>query len=250
MVTRRNYPSNVEEMNMQRMAHRNLKFAAIAALIGVSYIFIIRTISTILPGLFTHLSIAQANTVAFLIASLVILLFFIVFYGHYVQKDQVKLAGATLLAILGQCGTLVLRIKTLFRVFNIYLLTSFVYSYHFLDRFVPWVSSLFIFVFFYIFYRELEHSNKQQLKNATILAALGSFVILLMQTFFMFHYFFTRGVIPIANIPPTIGIIFYIMVILNFCAMLYFFISFYRSIDTELSSHQAEAVSPARATSP
>lgn len=221
---------------MQQMAHRNLKCATIAALIGVSYIFIIRTLSTILPGLFTHLSIAKANTVVFLIASLVILLFFVVFYGHYVQKNRVKLAGASLLAILGQFGTLVLRIKTLFRVFNVYLLTRFVYSYHFLDRFVPWLSSLFMFVFFYVFYRELVHSSKQQLKNATIFAALGSFVILLMQTFFMFHYFFTRGVIPLADIPPAIGIIFYVIVILNFCAMLYFFISFYRSIDKELLS--------------
>ena len=225
---------------MDQVARHKLTFATIAALVGISYIFIMRTMSTIIPALFGNLTIVQIITVTSLIASLAIVLFFIVFYIYYVQQDQVRLAGATLLSILGRCGMLLLHIKTLLRVFSIYVLTSFVYSYHFLDRFFPWVSSLFTFIFFYVFYRELAGSNKKQLRNATILSAIGSFVILLMQTFFMLHYFFARGVTPPAGFPQALGVVFYVILILNFSAILFFFISFYRNIATEFLSRGSE----------
>jgi len=217
---------------MDQAVRGRLKFATIAAVVGVSYIFVMRTISTIIPGLFRNLTLVQVITVTSLIASVAILLFFMAFYIYYVQKDQVRLAGATLLSILGRCGMLLLHTKTLLRVFSIYVLTNFVYSYHFLDRFFPWVSSLFTLIFFYVFYRELADSNKRQLRNATILAAIGSFVILLMQTFFLLHYFFARGVTPLAGIPQAIGIVFYVILILNFSAILFFFTSFYRNIES------------------
>lgn len=235
---------------MNEAANRRLKYATIGALIGVTYIFVMRTISTILPGLFRNLTIVQIITITSLIASIVILLFFIIFYGHYVQKEQVRLAGATLLSILGRCGMLLLHIKTLLRLFSIYVLTSFVYTYHFLDRFLPWISSLFTFVFFYIFYRELASSSNTQLRSATLLAAIGALVITLMQTFFMLHYLFARNVIALTEIPQVVSIVLYVVLVLNFCAMLFFFISFYRSINMELLSHQSKPVSSAGAASP
>lgn len=235
---------------MDHAASKKLKFATIAALVGVSYIFVMRAMSTIIPALFRNLTIAQVITVTSFIASLAMLLFFIIFYSHYVQKNQAKLAGATLLSILGRCGMLLLHMKTLLRVFSIFVLTRFVYSYHFLDRFFPWVSSLFTFVFFYVFYRELADSNHKQLRSATMFAATGSLVITLMQTFFMLHYFIARGVIPLAGIPQAISIVFYVILILNFCAVLYFFVSFYRHIDAELLSHHPESSSSARAARP
>ncbi len=192
-----------------------------------------RIISTIIPALFRNLTIVQVITVTSLIASLAILLFFIVFYSHCVQKTQARLAGATLLSILGRCGMLLLHIKTLLRVFSVYVLTSFVYSYHFLDRFFPWVSSLFTLVFFYVFYRELTGSNNTQLRSATMFAALGSLAITLMQTFFMLHYLFARSVTPLADIPRAISIVLYSILILNFCAMVCFFVSFYRMLDRQ-----------------
>jgi hypothetical protein len=235
---------------MNWTAGTKLKSATIVALSSVSYIFVMRTVNTIVPALFTNLTTVQAITVISLIASLMILLFFIAFYTYYVQKDQVRLAGATLLSIIGRCGMILLHTKMLLRVFSIYLLTSFVYTNHFLDRFLPWVSSLFTLIFFYVFYRELAGSNRKQLRSSTILAAVGSCVVMLIQTFFVVQYFFARGVIPFVDIPRAIGVVFYVLLILNFCAMLFFFISFYRSIDMDSSKHTAGPDSLARVASP
>jgi hypothetical protein len=230
-----------KEISMDEGAKLKLKSATIAALVGVAYIFIMRAMSTIIPGLFRNLAVVQAVTVTSLLASVAILLFFIVFYGHYVQKEQVGLAGATLLSILGRCGMLLLHIKTLLRVFSIYVLVNFVYSYHFLDRFFPWVSSLFTFIFFYVFYKELTNTRSKQLRGATLLAALMSLVITLMQTFFLLHYLFVRSVVPLANIPQFVTIVSYGILIVNFCAMLFFFVSFYRHIDGEFLSRNSES---------
>lgn len=65
-----------------------LKFAAPSAIIGLSYVFVVRTLNTIFPGMSLNFKLAQWNSVFNLLAQLTLLFFFVCFYYEYVQEEQ------------------------------------------------------------------------------------------------------------------------------------------------------------------
>lgn len=217
-------------MIMDQVARQRLKAATLGALISVCYIFVMRTLGTIVPAIFRVLIIAQIITVASLIASLVMLFFFVAFYSYYVGKEHVRLGGATLLAILGRCAMLLIHIKTLLRVFSVYILPHFVYSHHVADHLFPWASSLFTFTFFLVFHQTVVRDGTNYLKRPTLFATIGSCAITLIQTFVLLGYLFSGGMTFLGHLPEFVNIVFYLIYILNFCAAIYFFISFYKEL--------------------
>ncbi len=222
----------VEAVNMDEGARHRLRVATLGALVSVSYIFAVRTLGTIVPSIFRSLIIAQIITVTSFIASLIMLYFFVVFYSHYVGKEQVRLGGATLLVILGRCAILLIYIKTLLRVFSVYILTHFVYSHHVADYLFPWANSLFTFTFFFVFHQTVTSNGSNYLERPTLFAAIGACAITLIQTFTLVGYLFSGGMTFLGHLPEFVNVLFYVIYILNFCTAIYFFISF----NKELSS--------------
>jgi len=206
-----------------------LRKATLLAIIGMSYIFTIATTNTLFSDIFTNLFLARVNGMAFLLARLTIVLFFIAFYKQYVHKDQIKLRMATLLVIIGSFAGLVIQIQTLLPVFNMNIL-SYPVMVHYINTIRPWFSTIFILFFFVALYKKILHKKLMRLKKVTFLAIVGSSVLTLVQTLALLNYFyFLKFGHALVNKELVLFIIIATSISsFGFLAHLLFFISFYR----------------------
>ncbi len=204
-----------------------LKRATLLTIIGISYTFALRTIGTFLLDIFKILIVAQAIQIMSFLANLTIVFFFISFYKDYVEREQIKLKKASILAIIGSSLLLLLHIEGLFIIFNVYTLSYLVRS-HYNEPIVPWVSSIFILVFFIIFYKDTIQKEQIKLKKATLSAIIGSSIGTLERTFILFNYLYSREVRWFSDLSRKIQIIFIPIFAFSFIAVLYFFLSFYK----------------------
>lgn len=201
----------------------NLKNITLFSIIGISYIFISRTIATFYTGVFVNLIVAQINTLLSFLASLAIVLFYIYFYKDYVLEKQITLKTASLFAIIGSFAALLLFLKGILVVFNIYVFRSQVFNIVAL-----WLSSIFLLYFFIIFYKETTNNAQSKLKLAILLAVIGSSISTLIRTFVLFNYFYSGKFKWLWDYSREFPIIFVPIFVFMFFTSFYFFITFYR----------------------
>jgi hypothetical protein len=204
-----------------------LRRATLLAIIGISYTFALRTIGTFLPDIFRNLIVVQFTQIMSFLASLTIVFFFISFYKDYVERERIKLRNISILAIIGTSAMSLLHIKGLFIVFNVYTLSYLVKS-HYIEAIIPWVSSIFILLFFIFFHKETLRKGDIKLRKATLSATIGSSIGTLERTFVLFNYFYSREVRWFSDLSRKIQIIFIPIFVFSFIAILYFFLSFYK----------------------
>ena len=210
----------------------SLRTATLLAIVGTCYLFVLRTAATFFPGPFRVLLVAQAAEITALIASLATVLFFASFLADYVAKDQVGLRQATVLALVGSCAMLLLRLKGLLLVvFEGWLSPGLLWSLqrsYLLGASVPWVSSILILIFFVAFYKETLRNEQLRLKLASFLAIIGSSVGTLLLTFVLFNYIYFRELMLFVNLPRVMTIMLSPLFAFSIITVLYFFFSFYR----------------------
>lgn len=205
----------------------NLKKATLSAIVGICYLFVSRTTGTFFPGIFKNLLVAQVSVVMSFLAGLTIVVFFISFYQGYVQKEQVELKNASVLAIIGSSAMLLLHVKGLLLVFDVYIFPQLIRSNYF-EPIIPWVSSILILLFFIVFHKEMLHKECVGLRKATLLAVIGSSITALLRTFLLFNYLCFREFRWFSDLPARVSIILLPVVAFSFFTGLYFFLSFYR----------------------
>jgi len=207
----------------------NLKLATLLVIIGISYNFVLRITGSFFPDIFKILIVAQVTNTMSLIANLTIVFFFVSFYNDYVHKEQMRLKKATGLAIAGSLLMLLVNIKGLLLVFNI---SSYLSSYqvrsHYIETIIPWVSSIFILIFFIIFYKETVLDKLIKLKKAILLAIIGSSIGMLYRAFILINYLYSYKIIYSIELSITIVIILLPIFIFSFITSLYFFFCFYK----------------------
>lgn len=214
----------------------SLKKATLWATIGLVYTFALRTAGTFLLGLFRKLVVAQVTTILSLLAALTAVLFFVYFFKDYVQKGQARLQRASVLAIMGTAAVFLLQIKGLFLVFDrslihLYNISPYLLKLmrpHSIEPIVVWGSSILILVFFAVFYKETILQKKLKLKRATLIAAIGSAIAVLLRTFILFNSLSSRQVRWFSDLPKTMALIFFPVIAFSFLANLYFLIFFYK----------------------
>lgn len=216
----------------------NLKKATFLAVIAICYIFALRAIGTFFPSIFKNLPMVQVTTTMSFLASIILVLFYTSFYRRYVQKEQLQLKEASTLAIVGSSAVLLLQVKGLFLVFNEILvsiyrisphLVGLIRSRHAIVSIVPWVSSVFILLFFVVFHREALRKEQKKLTKALLWAVVGSSIGTLLRTIVIFNYIFFREVRWFSDVAGKIQIIFFPIITFGFVAVLYFFLSFYKA---------------------
>jgi len=195
----------------------NLKRITLLTIISICYFFALKTIGTLLPDIFKNQLIVQSTGILSILASLMVVFFFIYFFKVYTQKDQIKLQKASIIAIIGAFVGLLGEIKKLLPVFNVYIFPS-----RHIQAIVPLLNSAFILIFFVVFYNELAQKERHRLKKATLLAIIGYSILTISQVFGLSNHFISF------NLSGKIGIIFIPLFLFSFVAILYFFLSFYR----------------------
>lgn len=201
----------------------NLKKVTLLSIIGISYIFVSRTIATFFPEIFINLVVTRINTLLSLFASLAIVVFYIYFYKDYVQEKQITLKNASIFAIIGSFAVLFLFLKGFLVVFNLYVFRS-----HVFDIIAPLISSIFSLYFFIIFYKETTHNVQSNLKLAIFLAIIGSSISTLIRTFILFNYHYSGKFKWLWNYSREFPVIFIPIFAFMFFTSFYFFLTFYK----------------------
>jgi len=205
----------------------NLKKATLFSLIGVSYIFISRTIGTFFPKIFLNLMVTRSILILSLCASITVVVFYIYFYRDYVQEEQITLKKASLFAIIGSCiGSFAALL-----LFLIYIPVFFIYMFsalRFLNIAAPWISSIFTLYFFSIFYKETIHTVQSKLKSALLLAVIGSSIAAVMRTFIIFNYFYSGKMQWFGHYSREFPVIFIPLFVFMFFTSFYFLMTFYK----------------------
>ena len=208
----------------------NLKKATLLAIIGLCYTFALRTIATFLPEMFRDLTVVRINETLLLLSSLTAIIFFVYFLMDYVKENQVGLKNATVLAIIGASLMSLLLLKGLLMIFNEYALGSWIRP-GFIEPIISWVSSLSIFIFFFVFYQQTFQEGLTKLRQATLWATVGSLVGVLSRTLIFILYLSSgqiRWFSDLALKSRFVFLIFLPIFAFNFVTVLYFFLVFYR----------------------
>ena len=193
---------------------------------GITYIFSLRTIGTFIPAIFKNPHAVKTAGILSLFATLTLLFFFISFYREYVHPGQTKLKKASILAIVGVSMEFLREIKNLSPVFNVAFRYQ-VCSRH-IDAFVYWINSIFILIFFVVYYSEAPHREQMKLKRATFFAITGTSLISLLRTFLLINYLYSGKFKGFISYCKERIFIFFPLSIFGFVTVLYFLIAFYR----------------------
>ena len=207
-----------------------LKYVTLFAIISISYFFILKTVGTLLPNIFRILIVTQVVQIISLLASLIMMFFFIYLYTDYIQDVQIKFKNATVLVIIGSCAMVLVRIKGLLLVFNLFIL-PFLFRSRFIDsiiRLIPWFLSIFILFFFITFYIVTLLQKKMKLNKAILSAIIGTSIGTLLQTFILFNYLYSTEIKWFTDLSIIIQIILFPIFAFSFITVIYFYLCFYK----------------------
>ena len=226
----------VEQLPLAKRPHsgQRLRTATLLAAIGISYFFVLRIVGTFLPGVFRNLVVAQVVQTLSFLASLTIVLFFVLFYRDYVDRERLRLKKVTVVAIHGALALLFVNIKGLLLVFGKYISPNLEFALSrsdYVGTVLTWASAVLILVFFVVFYRELSPSEQRRLKRAVLWAAFGSAVGVLCLTFVLVNHLSFGEIRLFAGLSTGVALALLPIFAFSFLTTIYFFSCFYQMLN-------------------
>ncbi len=219
----------VDELPPEAVPVRQPKLptAALLAIIATTYMFLSRTIGTFVPTLFGNITAAQANVILSIVATGLVLYFFVTFRREYVRQEQETLRSASAMAITGVFLTLLLHLKelTIFAGGGVWVDMA---NPGMVEALLPLISSGLLLIFFGILYSEVRSGESRRLKTAVLLALAGFATGVLLRTAVLFNYLFTDEFIWLSYIFSAMPVIFLPLTLFMYFSAVYFFLVFYR----------------------
>lgn len=204
-----------------------LRKTIVFAMIGVSYLFLLRTAGTFWQQMFReNLLLVQITHALAFLAILTLVFFFASFLKDYLRKGETKFKSATVFVLIGYILMTVLYLKRLLFVFNVRsILSSIPY---FIEPLVPWIGSLSLLVFFIAFYKNSLTESRKSVRKAVIFSIVGTAIALVIRSFTLLRYFYFRDIRWLANLPEKFRIIVIPLAFFSFITIFYFFFHFYK----------------------
>jgi len=203
-----------------------LKKATLITIIATSYIFITRTLNTFIPDLFSNLRVAQINSALSLLAALGVFFFFVYFLREYVPDKSNVLKNGASAGIAGASLLVLLHIKELFLLFSRYPSFGLLKS-DYCNVLSPLIVASLILVFFVMFYKDIIRKNQHRLKNALLLAIVGSAVGVIAQVLVVLNYIVSGTYTTLNILFSVMPFLFLPMVLITYATGIYFFSVFY-----------------------
>jgi len=211
-------------------AKQHLKLATLLIIIGMSYNFVLRTVGTAAPGLFKYFPVPFITNVLLFIVGIVGVYFFVVFYREYAINRNAILKNATAWAIAGTVAMLIVYFRNTAIEYNFYPpLTVQLKSMQIIDAVIPWLASITLLIFAISFFKECRGNDLIKLKKPAIFYVLGSIAGTVWLTFVMLNYLVSNQLFQY-NKFMILALISFPVVAFGFGAVLYFYISFYRTL--------------------
>ncbi|MEA1971782.1 MAG: hypothetical protein U9N34_00555 [Candidatus Cloacimonadota bacterium] len=204
----------------------NLRKTTFLTIFSVTIIFILKFIGTASPNFFSNPDLAVLFSIITIIASFIVILFFVFFYFDFVEFHQTGLRFSTKLMLIS---------SSLMSLLYIYKFAGFFYDIHSLRMYyfdilslmIPVVYSVSMLIFFIFFFIEALPGDLIKLRRSTtIVITATSFisVLKLIQFFSFIHFERTQNVQTMIDI-SIIGVPF---ILLEFGALVNFFKIFYK----------------------
>jgi len=202
-----------------------LKRVALFAIIGISYLFLLRTVGTFYQHIFReNLTLVRVTKALALLAILAVVFFFACFLKYCLCKNRAELKGATVFVLISHILITGLYLKDLLSLFNV----SGFFSPYFIEPFIPLVGSLSLLVFFIVFYKNPLSKSRKSAERFLIFPVIGATIDLAIRSFILLRYFWFRDIKWLASLPDKFKIIVTPLVFFSFLMIFYFFIYFYK----------------------
>jgi len=208
----------------------NLKRTTALFIAGGCYIFLSRTAGTLWPEFWWDLAVARASVILAVPASLTAVLFFLSFLNRYARPDQIELRNASMLAAIGSALFVLIQGKGLLVSFDLYRYNSLV-RFRTIEAVIPVAGALLILLFFITLYGETYRVKEKRLKRPVSLAMIGSAVSVCVRLIILINYLNSGTGRWFSDLPVMMRYAIYPALIFGFGTLLYFLVSFYRSLD-------------------
>jgi len=211
------YKKETPEEKRKKM--ESLKKITMLAIFSILYSFILKLVGTFsYKSFYNNLFLVKSTTILSLVATIIMILFFIAFCNSYINikrgGEKIRIIG--IFVIIGYLSIVDLQLQVICNVFNISL--PHIFKPTALDSFALFLQSIFLLIFFIIFYR----NTKPELKNSIGGAIIGISILVLERFCVLFKLF--------EHLPKIIIGVFPFLMIVYFITLINFFINFYREI--------------------
>lgn len=204
-----------------------LRKITLFAIIGIFYLFLLRTVGTFWQQMFReNLLLVQITKVLAFLAILILVFFFASFLKYCPGKNKTELKNATVFVLIGHILMAVLYLKELLFVFNGKdILSSKPY---FIELLIPLVGSLSLLVFFIVFYKNPLTKSRKSMEKFLIFPVVGATIDLAIRFFILLRYFYFMDIKWLADLPEKFKAIVIPLTFFSFITILYFFFYFYK----------------------
>jgi len=213
----------------------NLKKATLFTMVGISYIFLSRTLATIMPGFFENLLAAKTNALLSLLASMTPLLFYYLFYKEYfpgqkesLGRNQLMLKNAVLFAFIGSLAGTFLFLKGFLQIAAN---PGRAAGHGYFEIIAPWMSALFALFFYYAFSRSEKKKVSNRLIKSTYIALTGAGLGLVIRSYLLFEFAVHGKFSWLWNLTQGNPLVFLPLYLFMFFAGFYFLWCFYVELE-------------------
>ncbi len=208
---------------------KRLKQTTLLAILATAYFFILRTMGTVFPDLFSSQTILQTASVLSLLFCLALMFFFVTFKRTYIEDNQKTLRRSTNWAIAGYLAMSCVYASEFLNIFHINFLSDILNSrlIEAAKPVIPWLSAVFVLVFFLTFYKENIRDKQNTLRHPKLFSIWGGALSLVLRTIILWSYLSTRvgkWYFDLSGVPLVIG---FFLAFASFLFIEYFFLSFF-----------------------
>lgn len=206
------------------MGLRKITYILIISFIAA---FLIRTIGTLFPHVFKNIYVVKVSIIVNTFFIIVHFLFWVFFLTEYASNRQQILRTGIILAIIGTLAIACIYIKNLCLVFEIEVIPLFLMNPYF-DAFIPLISSLFHFLFYYIF-KKVQTRDEYRVLNLPIISAMiGIVVFMALHLIVIINFLIFQKFDWLEHMPRIIAMSTIPFIAFSTILILYFYSKFYQ----------------------
>jgi len=218
-----NMTGNTGQSNV---SYDRLRHATSAVFVATIYLFMLRTYGTAVADMFNSYVAVQVTQILALIASSTYVVFFYLFYKDYAEEAQHLLKKAALGAFIGNGLILILQLRSLCFILRFY--DHVLMDLEYIVILLPLAGSLSMVIFFTVFRKEVKRQNHAQLKIPTLAGLIGADIQLCFALLMAANYLAVEQGVFLPDRHRIVWIVLMPILMLQFMAYLYFYISFRR----------------------
>jgi hypothetical protein len=237
------FPLGAEEgatpfTTLEEEATMNPKNATLAAIVGISSVFLLRTLGTFFPSLFHHRYVAEGAIWVHLLSALAVAFFFTAFFLGPARWNRRTLRHASALAAAGAGVAALAPIQALLRIHGVAVFSPLGRS-PLIEPWAPLLATLTALFFFAVYRRDMDPQERAKLRGPATAAMAGYGVATVLNLIVLALYLSSGELRWLTEISPAVAIGSLPVVAAAVAAILSFYVAFLRTLPPESAAQVA-----------